>query len=308
MSYKVIRVSPYRRSTRSLHSTGSVSPGSRRARSATTTAPGARTPARESRSAARPTNPLPYGGSRKTRSNVLPFAESLRPPPEVEGEADRAFRLQRREVRPQRVERDRGRLDDHRPGRPAGERLDRHRARSGEEVEHDPPLDVIPRIANTASRTRSVVGRTEVPRGARSVRPPHFPATTRTFRAARKPNACPRNLLRAGPTIIGILAPLVKARDRVSRRERDKLRRMIGHPFPLRVGRIPYANLVPIFHGLATGDVPGGVSYVDGHPSELNRKLRNGELDLSPSSSIEYAVHPDRYLLCPAFPSPRSAA
>jgi len=68
---------------------------------------------------------------------------------------------------------------------------------------------------------------------------------------------------------------------------------------PLRVGRIPYANLVPIFHGLATGDVPGGVSFVDGHPSELNRKLREGELDISPSSSIEYALHPDRYLLCP---------
>ena len=74
---------------------------------------------------------------------------------------------------------------------------------------------------------------------------------------------------------------------------------MTGHPSPLRVGRIPYANLVPIFHGLATGGVPGGVSFVDGHPSELNRKLRDGELDLSPSSSIEYAVRPDRYLLCP---------
>jgi len=75
--------------------------------------------------------------------------------------------------------------------------------------------------------------------------------------------------------------------------------RMTSHPAPLRVGRIPYANLLPIFHGLATGDVPGGVSFVDGHPSELNRKLRNGDLDLAPSSSIEYAVHPDRYLLCP---------
>jgi len=56
---------------------------------------------------------------------------------------------------------------------------------------------------------------------------------------------------------------------------------------------------VPILHGLATGDVPGGVSFVDGHPSELNRKLRDGDLDLAPSSSIEYAAHPDRYLLCP---------
>ncbi len=74
---------------------------------------------------------------------------------------------------------------------------------------------------------------------------------------------------------------------------------MTGPPSPLRVGRIPYANLVPIFHGLRTMGVPDGVSFVDGHPSELNRMLRDGELDLSPSSSIEYAVRPDRYLLCP---------
>ena len=67
----------------------------------------------------------------------------------------------------------------------------------------------------------------------------------------------------------------------------------------LRVGRIPYANLVPIFHALAKRGVPEGVSYIEGHPSELNRLMREGELDLSPSSSIEYAVRPDRYVLCP---------
>jgi len=70
-------------------------------------------------------------------------------------------------------------------------------------------------------------------------------------------------------------------------------------PSTLRVGRIPYANLVPIFHVLAERGTPEEVSYVEGHPSELNRRLREGELDLSPSSSIEYAVRPDRYLLCP---------
>lgn len=74
---------------------------------------------------------------------------------------------------------------------------------------------------------------------------------------------------------------------------------MNAPPSPLRVGRIPYANLVPIFHGLGNVGVPDGISFVDGHPFELNRMLRGGELDLSPSSSIEYAAHPDRYLLCP---------
>jgi chorismate dehydratase len=67
----------------------------------------------------------------------------------------------------------------------------------------------------------------------------------------------------------------------------------------LRVGRIPYANLVPIFHALTTHFFLKDVRFVSGTPSELNRKLRAGRLDISPSSSIEYGKHPDRYLLCP---------
>jgi len=68
---------------------------------------------------------------------------------------------------------------------------------------------------------------------------------------------------------------------------------------PLRVGKIPYTNLFPLFQALETRCSPGGVRIVPGHPSELNRMLREGEIDLSPSSSIEYALHPDRYRLCP---------
>lgn len=67
----------------------------------------------------------------------------------------------------------------------------------------------------------------------------------------------------------------------------------------LRVGRIPYANLVPIFHALTTHFTLEDVRFVSGSPSGLNRMLRAGRLDISPSSSIEYAKHPARYLLCP---------
>jgi chorismate dehydratase len=67
----------------------------------------------------------------------------------------------------------------------------------------------------------------------------------------------------------------------------------------LRVGRIPYANLLPIFHALTSHFALDGVRFVEGSPAELNRKLRTGRLDVSPSSSIEYAKHPDLYLLCP---------
>lgn len=67
----------------------------------------------------------------------------------------------------------------------------------------------------------------------------------------------------------------------------------------LRVGRIPYANLLPIFHALITHFSLDDVRFVPGTPSELNRKLRAGRLDISPSSSIEYGKFPGRYLLCP---------
>lgn len=73
---------------------------------------------------------------------------------------------------------------------------------------------------------------------------------------------------------------------------------MNDEPF-LRVGRIPYANLHPIFAALEAHFPLDGIRFVEGDPRDLNRMLREGELDLSPSSSIEYALHPERYLLCP---------
>ncbi|MGA7104165.1 MAG: menaquinone biosynthesis protein [Candidatus Deferrimicrobiaceae bacterium] len=67
----------------------------------------------------------------------------------------------------------------------------------------------------------------------------------------------------------------------------------------IRVGRIPFLNLLPIFRVLETRLPMEHVRFVSGHPSELNRKLRKGKLDISPSSSIEYGKFPERYLLCP---------
>ncbi len=67
----------------------------------------------------------------------------------------------------------------------------------------------------------------------------------------------------------------------------------------IRVGRIPFLNLLPIFRALETRFPVDYVKFVSGHPSELNRKLRGGKIDISPSSSIEYGKHPERYLLCP---------
>jgi len=67
----------------------------------------------------------------------------------------------------------------------------------------------------------------------------------------------------------------------------------------LRVGKIPYLNLLPVFRALETNFLMDYVRFVPGPPYELNRKLRAGRLDIAPSSSVEYGKFPERYLLCP---------
>ena len=53
-----------------------------------------------------------------------------------------------------------------------------------------------------------------------------------------------------------------------------------------RLGRISYVNMAPVFHRLNAE-----VEEVQGVPTELNRLLLDGQLDLAPISSIEYARH-----------------
>ncbi|MGD0281322.1 MAG: menaquinone biosynthesis protein, partial [Dissulfurispiraceae bacterium] len=61
------------------------------------------------------------------------------------------------------------------------------------------------------------------------------------------------------------------------------------------IGRIPYANLFPIFYILEHEVDCSLYTFVEGVPSLLNRMLREGEVDISPSSSLEYLRNPDRY-------------
>jgi len=65
----------------------------------------------------------------------------------------------------------------------------------------------------------------------------------------------------------------------------------------LRVGYIPYLNCAPFFHYLADTGFSG--SIVPGVPSALNTMLQSGAIDVSPSSSFEYALHSQDYLLLP---------
>ena len=63
----------------------------------------------------------------------------------------------------------------------------------------------------------------------------------------------------------------------------------------LRIGKIPYANLFPIFYILERECDCSGYEFIAGVPSALNKMLRTGEVDVSPSSSIEYLRYSNQY-------------
>jgi chorismate dehydratase len=56
----------------------------------------------------------------------------------------------------------------------------------------------------------------------------------------------------------------------------------------LKIGKITYANIFPIFYMLQRYCDCSAYEFVESVPAQLNAKLRSGELDISPSSSIEY--------------------
>lgn len=67
----------------------------------------------------------------------------------------------------------------------------------------------------------------------------------------------------------------------------------------LRLGRIGYLNVLPIYYPLESGIVSHNFEIVSGTPSFLNGLMARGDLDLSVVSSIEYARHPERYFILP---------
>ncbi len=64
----------------------------------------------------------------------------------------------------------------------------------------------------------------------------------------------------------------------------------------LRIGKISFLNILPIFKVLEGECYCPEYEYVEGYPTELNRMLRQGEIDISPSSSVEYLMDRDSYL------------
>jgi len=68
---------------------------------------------------------------------------------------------------------------------------------------------------------------------------------------------------------------------------------------PVRIGRISYMNVAPIYYGLDQQADTRGYRIVAAPPAALNRKMAAGELDISPVSTAAYATHQSDWLILP---------
>ncbi|SHG61877.1 futalosine synthase [Thermosyntropha lipolytica DSM 11003] len=66
-----------------------------------------------------------------------------------------------------------------------------------------------------------------------------------------------------------------------------------------RVGHIQFINCFPLFYGLIEKKFLLEIELIKGNPTDLNRMLKEGELDLAPISSIAYAQNYEEYVLMP---------
>ena len=67
----------------------------------------------------------------------------------------------------------------------------------------------------------------------------------------------------------------------------------------MRLGNIVYSNCFPVHSRLIDQPRDGDPILVNGIPSELNGLLAESKIDISPSSSIEYARHAENYRILP---------
>lgn len=68
---------------------------------------------------------------------------------------------------------------------------------------------------------------------------------------------------------------------------------------PFRIGKIAYTNVLPVYQYLRDTDMPIAVEWVRQVPTELNRKMMEGSIEISPISSFAYAQQFSNCLLLP---------
>lgn len=67
----------------------------------------------------------------------------------------------------------------------------------------------------------------------------------------------------------------------------------------IRIGRISYTNVWPIFHHFKEEDVQAEIEWVEKVPAELNAAMGRGEIDICAMSSFAYGTLHDRIQLLP---------
>ncbi len=68
---------------------------------------------------------------------------------------------------------------------------------------------------------------------------------------------------------------------------------------PVKLGRINYLNVAPLYYGLDNGLRPAWLQLHNHPPAVLNRMLADSRLDVSPVSSMAYALNQADWLLMP---------
>ncbi|AVX20461.1 MULTISPECIES: menaquinone biosynthetic enzyme MqnA/MqnD family protein [Carboxydocella] len=67
----------------------------------------------------------------------------------------------------------------------------------------------------------------------------------------------------------------------------------------LRLGQVDFINCLPVYTAINQEIITLEAEIVPGPPAQLNRMFLQGELDVTPISSIEYARHADQCLVLP---------
>jgi chorismate dehydratase len=68
---------------------------------------------------------------------------------------------------------------------------------------------------------------------------------------------------------------------------------------PIRIGRIDYTNVWPVFYHFPEARFTGRVELVQQVPAQLNREMADGSIDMGPISSFAYGEHAEEYVLLP---------
>lgn len=68
----------------------------------------------------------------------------------------------------------------------------------------------------------------------------------------------------------------------------------------MKLGHIDYLNSYPFYHHMFEQPLPG-VEIFSGHPSELNARMKDGRLHMSPISAAAYADIADEVIILPDF-------